>query len=120
MHENILKLAAAISQAAAGERELLEALCAAAEEELSGRLREERTPEQCGDAFLCAAAMLAAAGLMACRESGGVEQFTAGEVSLRLGGSGAGEAAALLRRQAAALMAPHWRDDAFAFVGVRG
>ena len=41
MHEKTLKLAAAISQASAGEMPLLEALCAAAEADLSGRLREE-------------------------------------------------------------------------------
>lgn len=120
MHERILKLASAISQAAAGEEELLEALCTAAEAELSGRLRKELTPEQCQDTFFCAAAMLAAAGMLACRESVGAEQFTAGDVSLKLGGSGACEASALLRRQASALMAPYCGDDAFAFVGVKG
>lgn len=120
MHETTLKLAAAISQAADGEMPLLEALCSAAVEDLTGRLREEWTPERCGNAFPCAAAMLAAAGMLTCRANGGVEQFTAGEVSLRLSGNEACETAAMLRRHAAALMAPYWRDDGFAFAGVRG
>ena len=71
MHEKTLKLAAAISQASAGEMPLLEALCAAAEADLSGRLREEWTPERCGDAFSCAAAMVTAAGMLTCRANGG-------------------------------------------------
>ena len=70
MHEKTLKLAAAISQASAGEMPLLEALCAAAEADLSGRLREEWTPERCGDAFSCAAAMVTAAGMLTCRANG--------------------------------------------------
>ena len=120
MHEKTLKLAAAISQASAGEMPLLEALCTAAEADLSGRLREGWTPERCGDAFSCAAAMVTAAGMLTCRANGGVEQLTAGEVSLRLSGNGTCETAAMLRRHAAALMAPYCRDDSFAFAGVRG
>ena len=78
------------------------------------------SPEDCG-AFPCAAALLAAAGLLPCRDGGDVERFTAGEVSLQTGGNGGLCAAAgLLRRQAAAMMAPYWADDSFAFAGVRG
>lgn len=102
------------------ERPLLEALCTAAETASAGRLREGLTPESCGPAYLCATAMIAAAGLTACRDDGGVEQFTAGEVTVRTGGGGGCEAGAALRRQAAGLMAEYWRDDGFAFVGVKG
>ena len=50
-----------------------------------------------------------------------MEQFTAGDVSMRLGqSSGACESAAALRRQAERMMAPFWADDQFAFTGVRG
>jgi len=120
MHEKILKLAACISQASEEEGPLLEALCTAAEEGIIRRLRKDRTPESCGDTLYCAAALLAAAGMLTCRDSGDdVEQFTAGDVSLRLG-QGACEGAAALRRQAERMMAPFWEDDAFAFAGVRG
>ena len=120
MHEEILRLAAAIVQPSETEMPLLEALCTAAAEETERRLREEQRPEMCTDAFLCAAALLAAAGLLPGRECAAVEQFTAGEVSLRQGGGDLCQAAAALRRQAAAMMAPYWKDDSFAFLGVRG
>lgn len=121
MLEHILHLAEAIVQPSDAEKPLLTALCAAAEAELTRRLREGLSPEDCGDVFPCAAALLAAAGLLPCRSGGDVEQFSAGDVSLRTGGGGqVCEAAAAMRRQAASMMAGYWGDDAFAFQGVPG
>lgn len=121
MLEQIVHLAEAIVQPSEAEKSLLTALCAAAEAELTRRLREGLSPEDCGDAFTCAAALLAAAGLLPCRSGGDVEQFSAGDVSLRTGGGGqVCEAAAAMRRQAASMMAGYWGDDAFAFLGVPG
>lgn len=121
IHEKVLSLAAAIAQASGEETALLEALCTAAEAQVAQRLREGCTVEACGDAFYPAAAMLAAAGMLTCRSGGDVEQLQAGDMSLRLGpGGGVCEAAAVLRRQCALLMAPYWEDDSFAFTGVRG
>ena len=121
IHEKIFRLAAVIAQAGEEEPPLLEALCTAAEAQTAQRLRKGCTAGGCGDAFCCAAAMLAAAGMLTCRSGGEVEQMQAGDVSLRLGtGGGACEAAAVLRRQSALLMAPYWEDDGFAFAGVRG
>lgn len=120
MFDQVYHLAAAVTLPTEGERPLLEALCASAQEELIRRLRPGLTPEDCGDTFLCAAAMLAAAGLMPCREGDAVEQFSAGDVSLRTGNEGACAAAASLRRHAAEMMAPYWADDDFAFAGVKG
>lgn len=121
IHEKIFRLAAVMTQAGEEETPLLEALCTAAEAQTAQRLRKGCTAGDCGDAFCCAAAMLAAAGMLTCRSGGEVEQLQAGDVSLRLGsGGGACEAAAVLRRQSALLMAPYWEDDGFAFAGVRG
>ena len=118
--EQIMRLASAIVQPSEAELPLLEALCTAAEEEIRRRLREEITPEDCGDAFLCASALLAAAGLLPCRSGGDVEQFTVGDVSVRTGGGGqVCQAAAAMRQQSASLMAPYWGDGAFAFQGLR-
>lgn len=119
MHERIVELARAAASPSEAEDALLEALCTAAEAQLTARLRKGVTAADCGDAFPCAAALLAAAGLLPCRGADGVEQFTAGDVSIRTGGSGC-EAGAALRAQAAALMAPYWEDGGFAFMGVRG
>ena len=77
MHEEILALAKALSQPAEAELPLLEALCAAAEAELAGGLREGLAPEDCSDAFRCAAALLATAALLPGREAGEAVQFTA-------------------------------------------
>lgn len=120
MRETILELARAICVPGETEVPVLEALVSAAEAELAGRLGSETSPEDCGDAFLCAAALLAAAGLLACRTGGDVEQFTVGEISLRSGSGGSGGGAEILRRQAERLMAPYWTDDGFAFLEVRG
>ena len=117
MLEQIVHLAEAIVQPSETERPLLTALCAAAGAEIEGRLRDGISPEDCGDAFPCAAALLAAAS----RSGGDVEQFSVGDVSLRTGGGGqVCEAVAAMRRQAASMMAGYWGDDAFAFLGVRG
>ena len=121
MLEQISLLAAAIALPTEAERPLLEALCSAAVDEVTRRLRPGLTAEDCGDAFLCAAVMTAAAGLMSCRSSGDVEQFSVGDVSLRTGGgSDSGKAASAMRRHAAGMMEPYWADDSFAFTGVKG
>ena len=119
MHETILSLAEAIVSPSDQERPLLERLCACAEVHIAGRLAQGVTAEACADAFTCAAALLAAAGLFSCRSAGGAEQFTAGDVSLRLSAD-AGGAAAALQHQAETMMAPYFQDDTFAFLGVRG
>lgn len=121
MFEQIPLLAAAIALPSDAEQPLLTALCAAAADETARRLRPGLTAEDCGDAFLCAAAMTAAAGLISCRSSGDIEQFSAGDVSLRSGGnSDSGKAASAMRQHAAEMMEAYWTDDCFAFAGVKG
>ena len=121
MFEQILYLASAIAQPSEAEKPLLEALCTAAEAQLRQRLREDVSPEDCEETFACAAALLAAAGLLPCRSGGDVEQFTVGDVSVKTGGgSQVCEAAAAMRRQAAGMMEAYCGDDTFAFQGVRG
>lgn len=64
MLEHIMSLASAIVQPSEAEKPLLAALCTAAQARLAGRLRAGLSPEDCADAFPCAAALLAAAGLL--------------------------------------------------------
>ena len=117
--ENILALGKDICLPAECEEALLGLLCAAAEERWTGRLRTGVKPEDCEEALRCACAFTAAAGILRSRGSG-TPGFTAGSVSVRSGGAGEAESAAIaLEVQAARLMAPWCEGEDFAFLGVR-
>ena len=115
MQEEILTLARTLSGAGEDEEAALALLCCAAEKEWAGRLRAGAPTEECREAFLCAAALTAAAGLAAGR--GGV-RFTAGDVSVTE--TEGGQTAKTLRDEAERLMAPYVAEEKFRFLGVRG
>lgn len=116
-----LELAKAVSGAGEAEQELLELLCAAAEQAWTARLRDGVTAEDCGAAFPCAAAFTAAADLAASQSAGGaVSSFTAGEISVTTRESNGGGGSAALRQTAERLMAPYAKPGDFSFKGVRG
>lgn len=119
MHEKIYEMAAQAVSPSEAEQSQLDTLCTAAEAELTGQLRDGITAEVCGSIFIFAAALIAASEMMLLRSVNEVEQFTAGEVSIRSGQDKAA-AAASLRQQAKALMAPFSDDSSFAFMGVQG
>lgn len=99
------------------ESEGLRTLCEAAEDELTGWLREGVTAADCGQCFVLAGAWLALAAREVA-EDDGVSSFTAGEVTVRQGDRKArGQA---LRLQARQVMRPYLRDEGFSFRGVRG
>lgn len=113
-------MAKALGHVTAGQETALEALCQAAETELSGRLRPGVSQEDCGPAFVLGCAWLALAGLAA-GENAGVERFTAGSVTIQEGsGADAAERAAALRLQAETVLGPYLADRGFAFQGVEG
>ena len=122
MDEKILNLAAAISSAGEAEKELLTLLCQAAEQRLERRLQPGIVPEDCGAAFPCAAALLAAADLYVSRSGGNaVESFTAGMVTIReKSAEKIGAAVQELRQTAVRIMEPYTGDTTFSFLGVRG
>lgn len=121
MTERILELACGIANPSEEERLLLETLCHAAAEAWAERLKGHVSIEECGEAFLCAAAFTAAADFAVGRNSNGVESFTAGEISVRRSGSTEGTAQAMaLRKTAERLMAPYAKQETFVFKGVRG
>ena len=116
MMEEILKLCHSLG-AGEGEDELLRPLAQAAQQKLTGRLRPGVSPQNCGSAFPLAAAMLAVEGLERTAGTRQVEDFTAGDITLRMRGGGDGG----LSAQAERLLEPWLRDrGSFSFQGVRG
>ncbi len=95
------------------QQALLEVLCSAAVAALAGRLREGIAPEDHWEEFVTAACFYALADLKA-MESAGVEEFKAGDLTVKSGSGDSGEA---LQREAEKLMKP-WLQDSFAFLGV--
>ena len=121
MHEMVLKLAESMTGESAEKNSLLEPLCDASEEMWSRRLRSGLMPEDCKSAFVCAAALSAAAGMTVSRGAEGIASFTAGDVSIQSAEASRSSASAdTMYEQAARLMAPYVEQDDFAFYGVRG
>ena len=119
MSERILELALAATGGGETDRTLLEPLCAAAEEAWRRRLREDVTEEDCGEALPCAAAFTAAADLAAAE--GGAASFSAGDLSVSLGGGqDRARRAEALRQTAERLMEPFVRAAGLWAQGVEG
>lgn len=93
------------------QRSILERLCAAADAALLARLREDVSPEECYDSFVCASAWMALSELGNARNAAGVESFTAGNISVHHA-SGASNCLAM---QAEVMMAPYLKDAGFQF-----
>ena len=102
----------------AGEEqdELLLPLIEAVSAGLERRLKPGVAPEDCGSAFLLAAALCAMDGLEEAAGTAGVSSFTAGEVSIHTRGREEGTRT----DQAQRLLAPWLGETGFAFRGVRG
>jgi len=94
---------------------MLEAVCRGAVVSLEGKLRNNLSPEDCLNDFVMAASMYAVAAISEISEKGQLEQFTAGDLTLRKSGSTL--AANCLRTQADMLMAPYVKTSV-AFLGV--
>lgn len=94
---------------------LLEAVCHAAVVSLKNRLRDSLQPEDCLTEFVTAAGMYALAAMSTVSDFGELEQFTAGDLTLRRGNHDA--AASCLRTQADMLMVPYLKPAAV-FMGV--
>lgn len=100
--------------AVSDREELMLPLIRAVERQLAGRLRAGTAPEDCGDAFPLAAAMVVSDRL-AEMSGGEIRSFTAGELTVhREKGSKS------LSAQAEELLAPWLGDAGFVFQGVEG
>ena len=119
MNERILTLAGEIAGSDSSAA-LLESLCEAAVAYWKRRLPANMEAEDCGAAFVCAAAFTVAADLLA-GSGGRGEDFTVGEVSVRAKSAADTAAAARTLRDAAEqMMRPYAVATDFAFLGVRG
>ena len=107
-----MMLAGALEHA---QEALLRTLCSATAAALAARLRDGLKPEDCKADFVAAASLYALATLNEVADDSRIEQFTAGDVTIRSGGNDA--ASSCLRHQAEWIIMPYLKD-AFAFRGV--
>ena len=83
MDQEILDMTVILTGAAEDRQMLLTALCTAARQRWQARLREGVTVEDCGQAFVCAAAFSAAADFLTGEGgSAAASSFAAGEISV--------------------------------------
>ena len=99
------------------QTELLRVLCDGAVSALSAQLREGITPEDCKADFIAAAGLYALAALGSAEESGGVEEFKAGDLTVKKSASSRDAASRCLEIQAQRILAPFLKDR-FSFMGV--
>jgi hypothetical protein len=116
IHEQVYAQAALLSRdLTEGQSKLLEILCRASVNSLTEKLRDGLTPEDCKADFIAAASLYALAAMSGADEFNRVEEFTAGDVTVRRDNSDA--ASNCLRYQAQLLISPYLKDR-FAFLGV--
>ena len=94
---------------------LLQVLCRASCSNLSARLREGITPEDCRADFVAAASLYALAALNEAGQEDTLEEFRAGDLTIRR--NTADTPSKCLHRQAELIIMP-FLQDAFAFRGV--
>ena len=95
---------------------LLEVLCGTASDSLKARLKENVQPEDCAAEFIAAASLYALCEFKAADDSAGVEEFKAGDLTVKKGSTEKGVFLGL-RKQADQVMAPYLKDS-FCFAGV--
>lgn len=99
------------------KRQLLHVLCGAAASSLLLRLKDGITEADCGQDLVLAASLYAVAALGSTSEEVILEEFKAGDLTVRQSGGNKSVSAQALEKQAEYLMKPYLADR-FAFVGV--
>ena len=99
------------------QSQLLQILCNAAASSLASRLRDGITPEDCKADFIAAASLYALAFLGEAAETASVEEFQAGDLTVRQTKEGRDAASNCLKRQADMMILPYLKDR-FSFLGV--
>ena len=99
------------------QSQLLQVLCTAAASSLESRLRDGIIPEDCKADFIAAASLYALASLGDVADTVQVEEFKAGDLSVRQSSERRDAASNCLQRQAEMIILPYLKDR-FSFVGV--
>lgn len=89
---------------------MLEVLCGGVASALASRLREGLSPEDCAGDFVAAAALYALAALGNVAEDVSVEEFKAGDLTVKRGAGARDGASKCLERQAEKIMGPYLKD----------
>ena len=97
--------------------QLLQLLCTAATSSLESRLRDGITAEDCKADFIAAASLYALSSLNGVEETVQVEEFQAGDLTVRQSKEGRDAASNCLQRQADMMILPYLKDR-FSFLGV--
>ena len=97
--------------------ELLRVLSAVSASSLAARLKEGLTPEDCKADFIAAASLYALASLNNAEDGTALQEFRAGDLTVKQGGGSRDAASRCLERQAEMIIAPYLKDR-FAFLGV--
>ena len=98
------------------QADMLNVLCTASAASLAARLKDGLQPEDCKADFIAAASLFALAALNGVKDTGELEQISAGDLTIKRGG-GSDAASNVLRNQAELMIAPYLKDN-FSFVGV--
>ncbi len=99
------------------QEKLLEVLCKVAASALASRLREGLQPEDCKADFVAAASLHALASLGTAMEEAEIQEFKAGDLTVKHSSTARDAASRCLQKQAEMLMEPYLRDR-FVFSGV--
>ena len=99
------------------QMDVLHSLCGAFTASLAAKLKEGLTAEDCKADFVAAASLYALASLSSIDEDVQVQEFKAGDLTVKKSSAAKETAAVCLEKQADMLIAPYLKDR-FAFVGV--
>ena len=99
------------------QTDVLHSLCGAFTASLAAKLKEGLMPEDCKADFIAAASLYALASLSSIDENVQVQEFKAGDLTVKKSSTAKQTASECLERQAERMIAPYLKDR-FAFVGV--
>lgn len=99
------------------QTQLLRVLCAVSASSLEARLRDGLTADDCRADFIAAASLFALASLNSAGETATVQEFKAGDLTVKQGTTGKDAASRCLERQGELIISPYLKDR-FVFAGV--